>query len=636
MAGRCGCGGACSCVVEGIPPVRVTGNGSVQRSYKVGLEGPNGESGCNAVAACVGQNLGPGLRYDKASGKLAVKLSRDDGNTITFGTDQGIKDLGGGTPSPATCTRGLSALPPAPEVVGASDLAGLHNPYSSPAGVEYCLAAGVDIIGFHVATSSDDVGVVADFWDHIITSGRTSLYVSQDIRQINSSTVKTVWNYAGDVDDPVAYQPSSNTDRAHKGGWYGWLAPRYYQPLAGEFLDRIGGRAVALMDVSVDPKNATYSEATALIGAIRAALGACAQDWAMIGVRELANAETVIGAGFTPVMMPLKPSKWGETALPYPVADLTAAGVEWIVLHSLFADSVFTAYKDAGFQVLLRGGSRHHERTRAASLGIRGAYQLDPVYYRGGVAGASSYGYRTEYDPWEHRRPGTGQLTFMTDQQAIGSSTGHVRGRAEAAEQGLILPENFGNGVGRAAVLVGWECPMQSATDYSVTWDMKWLTLAKDSAARAKMGMLFGAATDDEPYAWPVDPALNPLGFPEGQKTMYRVWQRQNGEIGIGKWDSPTASLTTLASKATPAIATGVWNSYELVVTPVQITFSRVMSDGTRHTITAADSQYRGGYFWVEKEESFTGSPANPFEGKFRNLTYRAVGDTSGAEPPGE
>ncbi|WP_301126716.1 hypothetical protein [Streptomyces cacaoi] len=610
---RCGCGGTCSCVLEVEEPLTKRGNGTVSSPWRLGV----------SLGGLLEDAAGQGLKWDAGAEKLNVCLSRDSGNSLRFGADGCLYAPGGDSPMPEVCARPIESLPEAPGVVGAEALAGLHGPYSSPHSLEYCLAHQFDIIGFKVATSSDDVGVVADYWDHRITTGRTSLYVTQDIRQINASTVKSVYNYAGDFDDPVSYnQGDGSVDRGdRRGGWWGWLAPRYYQPLAGEFLARIDGKAVALMDCSPDPDGVEYPESTAITGAIRAVLQHCAQPWAMIGVRELANAETVAASGITPVMMPLKPTAWGETELPYPVEDLTGAGVEWITLSFYFADEVFSAYKDAGLQVLMWGDSRHSTRDRITALGVRGGYMLDPLYYRGGIPGGSRYGYRTEYDPWEHRRPATGQLTHRTDQGSVISATGYVRGLPEAAEQGLILPAGFGEDLGRAAVLCGWECPLTNATEYRITWDMKWNSLAP-SPTRAKMGLLFGAETDANPYSWPEDSELNPAGFPEGQKTLYRAFQRQNGEIGIAKWPSPDGDIEYLATKSTPAVAEGVYNTYELEVSADKITFTRVMDDGTRHTVTTADDQYRGGYFWIEKEETFYGSAANRFAGKFRNVTY--------------
>lgn len=623
---RCGCQGSCSCVVQGVAPISVTGNGSVQQPYIITLT-QDGQTGCAAITACVAANLGPGLTYDPNTGDIQLKLSTDDGNTLTFGTDEGVKNLEGVAPNPVICVTGIDSLPPAPEVVCAQDLGGLQGAYSSPRSLDRSIADGNDMHLFHVATNSQDVGVVSDYWDHKVTTGRTNIYISQDIRQLNTSTCTSIYNYAGDYDDPVPYNqgdgsPIDRTDR--RGGWYGCLEPRYYQPLLTDFLDRIHGHGVAVLDCTVDPEDGVYPETTAILGAIRGVLEYCAQAWAMIAVAEISTATTVLNAGITPALLPQpRPATWNTTALPYPVEDVVAAGVEWIFLYDRYADSVFEAYRDAGLQVLMRTNSRHVSRARVEALGIRGASCYDPVYYRGPLVGNWPYGYRTETDAWEHRRMSLGQLTFATDQNLVLSGGGFVRGRNLQSEQGLELPGGFGNGMGRSSVLLGWLCPMTSPTDYLLEWDMKFTTLATNSATRAKLGVLFGAETDADPYDWPQnDPAQNPVQFPEGQKTLYRFYQRQNGELGIAKWASQTSDITYLATATSPAIAANVWNHYALRVTPTQITVTRTVTNGTQYTVTAADSQYRGGYLWAEKEETFNGSPANPFTAMFRSFAY--------------
>lgn len=617
MAGRCGCGGGtCNCVLEVEEPLTKEGGGSVVSPWKLGLD----------KDALFNDIAGNGLSWNETTNRLQACLSRDTGNSLRFGADGCLYAPGGDTPMPDVCARPIASLPAAPDVVGAYSTAQLRGPYNSPYQVDYCLATDCDIIHFRCATSSDDVGVITDLDNHRVEESKTSVYISQEIRQMSAAALSKVWNYAGDTDDPVAYFLPAGGDRTdRRGGWYGFLAQPYFQPLLWDFLTKISGKSVALIEC-VPNADVPYGEDQAVIGPIRGVLEHCAQPWAMIGVSQIATAATVTGAGITACMIPAIPSTWADTTLPYPVADLQAAGVEWILLSDLYADSVFATYRDAGLQVLMNGNSRHVERARVETLAIRGTVCDDPVYYRGPLVGDWSYGYRTESDPWEHRQIATGQLTHRTDAKAVVATSGSVRGRTDAAEQGLILPENFGRGLGRPSVLCGWECPMTNPNAYSITWDMRWNTLATVLPDTAKMGLLFAAETDAEPYSWPQDSIVNPIGFPEGQRTLYRVYQRQTGEIGIAKWAGATGSYTTLATTDTPAVAEGFWNSYELVVTDTQITFTRELIDGTRYTVTAADTEYRGGYFWIEKEESGQGSAPNPFEGMFRNVLYTAAG----------
>ncbi|MFC4328383.1 hypothetical protein ACFPC0_11145 [Streptomyces andamanensis] len=610
-------------MIQGQSPIVVTGNGSVQQPIVISLS-VDGKTGCAGIVACLAGSLGPGLRYDSGTGRLQLKLSTDSGQVARFGPDQGLLVTNdGGGPGPQACTHGIDSLPAAPGVVAAESLAGFMGPYSSPYQLDYCLGAGVDIVSFHVATSADDVGVVADYWDHKIPDGRTDIYVTSDIRKLNAAVVHSTLNYAGDENDPVAYQSSPPVRTDRRGGWYGYLAARYYQPLLGDFLQRIDGKAVAMLDCSVDPVNGnpSFPETVAIIGAIRGVLKHCAQSWAMIAVQNVSTAQTVQGYGITPALIPVRPVKWNDPTMPYPVVDLTSNGIQWIVLSNRCSDSVLKAYQDAGVNVLVQGGSRHVDRARVERLGLRGGYAMDPVYYRGPKTDMNPSGYRSEEEQWQHRKVGLGQFSHRSDATDVLSSGGYVRGRPSAAEPGLIVPTNFGSGLGRPTILFGSACPMQNPSAYTLKWGMKWTVLATVSSSRAKMGLLFGAATDADTLEWPQNDAVrNPMGLPEGQKLLYRAFQRQNGEIGLAKWTA--LGFTYLATLSTPAIPVNTWNSYQLDVTPTQLTFTRIRPDGTRHTVTAADSTYRGPYFFIEKEEGTAADTANLFEGMFRSLVY--------------
>ncbi|MER6610239.1 hypothetical protein ABT282_31095 [Streptomyces sp. NPDC000927] len=570
------------------------------------------------------EKLGPGLMIDKGTGRLQVKLSQDSGNTVHFGSDEGVKDLNG---TPPQVRQTIADLPKDPgSIIGAETMAALHFPYSSPHGLKYCLAEGFDMVHFHVGTSSDDVGIVTDYNDQMITNGRTSVYVSRNTRQMSASLISRVWNYAGDEDDPVGYQRADPDDIAkrgdRRGGWYGWLAQKYHQPLLSDVMQTIDGRTVAILDVTTGA-GAQYLERVHVIGALRGVLEHGAQEWAMIGVKELPTAATVIGHGITPILMHPTAGAWGETKTLWTPDEVKAAGVEWVMLPHGFADNTFKAFVAAGINVLMRSDSRHSTRQRAVNLGIRGALCADPNYYRGGTPAGYTYGYRSESDPWENRTPATGQLTHKTDTYGVSSGAGLVRGRTTTSGQGLVIPKSFGSGVSRPAILAGWVCPITNPEAYSIAWDARWNSMAAN-ASLAKLGILFGAATDQDPYFWPKDDKLNPQKRPAGPRPMYRAFQRQNGEIGIGVWPASGGEYVVLAKKATPAMTQGTWSGYRLTVAGAKITLTRTMADGTKHSVATDDTSYRGAYFHVEKEETVSGSAANPFEAQVRNVIYKA------------
>jgi len=564
--------------------------------------------------------------YNQATGKVQVRLSRDSANATRLGSDSGVfTPENGETPTPESCLRTVEALPPAPEVVGADTLAGLHHPYNSPQGLSYCIAHGLDIVGVNISSTADDVGWLAEYDNGLVDTARCSIFATQDARNLPSDTIASTYNYAGNPDEPFPGIPDTGLPRHQRtieqwnkvGGWYGWLAPRYHNWFLPEFLERLGGKAVAMLHCHA-PGTTAATEAANANAAIRAVLQYCAQDWTMVAVREIPNATTILNTGMNAALAPSTPGTWGETTLPYPVETVTAAGINWILLPHYYADSVFTTYQSAGLNVLMWGVARHAHRQRVASLGIRGGYALDPVYYRGPQP---TFDYRSTTNPWQQRRPALGQLTWATDQRHVAGT--NVRGYCQADEPGLVIPPGWGNGFGRPSILCGWQCPLANPTNYTITWDMKGMGELPTTSTTARIGLLFGAATDTDPYAWPQnDPTNNPEALPEGPKTMYRAWQRLDGQIGLGVWESREVPLTTLATRTTPAVAADVWNSYTLTVTPAGITFTRTTSGGTSYSVTSDNTLYRGPYFFIEKEESSLGHPPAPFRAKWRNVIY--------------
>jgi hypothetical protein len=617
---RCGCAAGCSCLVVGSSPVTVTGNGSPGAPFTVGIS-YNGTTGCAGIAACVADNLGAGLTYDQATGLLQAQVSRDPGNALTFGTDNGLFATGGGGGGGATCQKSVGSLPAAPGVAGGYSMAGLMGPYNSPYSLDYCIANNVDIVHFICAATADGAGWVAEYTNGQVSTTRSSIYESISARYLDSATVKSVWNYAGDVNDP--YAGTNVSGRVSQSGWYGWLAPSYYQMLVTDALARLDGKAVALIDCrdAGDPDNI---EATNVQAAIRAVRTYCAQPWSMVGVANISAASTAINAGIEAVLIAPSPSTWGATTLPYPVASVTGAGINWIMLSHYCADSVFTAYKNAGINVLMFGASRHVHKTRITTLGIRGFVGHDPVYTRG----PGTYDYRRAVDPWSHRRPGQGQLTHYTDQTLVSGSS--VRGYHRhpvspsiTGDEGLMLPARWGNGGGCPSVLCGWECNLQVATSYTISLEMIFDTLPTGSTG--KLGVLFGMANDNPTFAWNGSDG-NTQAMPTPVHNFYRAYQRVTGEIGIGIFDA-AGNYADLQVLSSPTPATDVWNTYLLTVTPTQLTWRRTTSNGTNYTVTVANSVWRGPYFAVEKEELHPENSQYGFIGGFRNLTVTGQGD---------
>lgn len=86
---RCGCQGGCSCAFVAAAPVSLSGTGATGDPLRIGLS-YDGETGCDAIAACVGDHVDAPLTYDEVTGQLGVRTSADPGNLVQQGSDGGL------------------------------------------------------------------------------------------------------------------------------------------------------------------------------------------------------------------------------------------------------------------------------------------------------------------------------------------------------------------------------------------------------------------------------------------------------------------------------------------------------------------------------------------------------------------
>ncbi|MGH3587879.1 MAG: hypothetical protein ACRDQ0_16310, partial [Pseudonocardia sp.] len=299
------------------------------------------------------------------------------------------------------------------------------------------------------------------------------------------------------------------------------------------------------------------------------------------------------------------------------------------------ADSVAAAYEAAGVHVLRRYVERHVDRAHTETMGVRGYLSYDPVY----CSGLDRQEYRTAQDPWRHGQHGLGALSHQTGRGLVGGDINGMRfsgilgrqsrGYVVRTQAGLVIPEGYGQGRGRPSVLAGWRCPLPNPDTYTIEWEMRADQTPPNSQFLAKMGVLFGSADDQDTYDW-APGATYPAWVPH----YYRAYVRYNGAIGIGVWRADGSFWylrgTTESTSSTgmeidgPNLVVNQFNAYRLTVTPTAIEFRRIRADGTTQTITATNSEYRGPYFYVEKEEEIDGT-ANPFRATFRSMTVNSV-----------
>jgi hypothetical protein len=80
---RCGCDGACACVLSVDASLNLTGNGSVDSPWLL-----KAVPDCDATMACIDGRADEPMEVN--AGRLSVKVSTDSGQVLTTGTDGGL------------------------------------------------------------------------------------------------------------------------------------------------------------------------------------------------------------------------------------------------------------------------------------------------------------------------------------------------------------------------------------------------------------------------------------------------------------------------------------------------------------------------------------------------------------------
>jgi hypothetical protein len=583
-----------------------------------GIQCDEGGASLRNVAAEVAVRQGAVMGLAAAGQtRIMAKLSTDAGNKLRFGSDDGLLVTldGDGPDNPDFCGKSIDTLATT-GVTGAFLMAGLHHPFNSPYGLQYCIAHNIDITHVRTVATNDGVAWLAEYGSGNVTEDRSTIYLSNPASGLDSDLISTTQNKAGSANQPL---PGKD------GGWYGWLATKYQNWFLPELLDRANGKTIVLADCWAQHiEGAVVDEAANVKAVLRAGKTMCAQKRLMVGVEKVANAKTVVAEGFVPVMIPQfvkEAVKYGETKAPYTVDELTGAGVKWVAITEKYADSVFTAYRDAGISVLMVDSARQAVAARAAKV-ARGRLNMDPVY----AAGVKPYDYRGGNDPWARKRMCLGQLTHNTDNYEVTSTAprGYVSGAntASDAKNGLVIPSGFGDGRSCPSILVGYRGPVPKPDGtYTITWDMQCETLPTTSTAGPKIGLIFCAATDENTIGWEEkDDKRNPVRWPKANRKFYRAfWRTTSGAIGIGKWDESGNYTSKEVATAKPTV--NGWVSFTLKVTPTSISFARDGSGGK--TVTLDDDTWRGPYLFLEKEESHVGDAAFRFRAGFRNVRVK-------------
>lgn len=628
---NCGCASGRGLVMQGEDPVLVTGSGISGAPFVMSLRHRN-RSGCSALVACVTDKLGYGLTYDSGTDTINVALSKDANNALKFGSDGGLM-LAKYGPKIGGCQTQEKQLPvlcrpaPADMLVGAYRMGGLASPFNSPWSADNCLALGVDIIHAYSYASSDGVACLMEQPNGVIDPSIHLVNQATYAGWITVDQFRRIRNMCGGYTDPEVYiNFDGQTDTGpRRGGWWGWLSQQYRSWTMPELMAKLRGKVIILADCShADPTQ----ESRNVVATLRAATQFCYQKALLVGVQNLTNAATVRSAGVEPIMIYDPPTTYNNGNLPWRVDQMQAAGVKWVVVDRGSADSVFTTYRDNGFNVLMKRCERHVHRKRAENLLLCGYLSLDPVYTRG-LSHGDWRGYR---DPTTVGTIGPGMLTYQTDLGTFGIPGQRTGGLTEKSARGwcpnasptgfgLALAAGWGGGQPHQAVSLGWANPLPNPDTYTIDFQFRFST----SGGVSSTGLLFGSPDDADPYVYP-NTNWEAIDYPNA----YYAYFRQNGNFGLAlyKPDGSTVYLNANTWSATPleaqwqggaVMGLNTWFTARLTVTRTTVRIDRIddstgnpnasvfrlATTGPDHA-TPQQNGPRGGYLFHAREETGT------------------------------
>jgi len=564
-----------------------------------------GSTTCEAIVRCVALNLGPGLMF--TNGRLQVRLSRDGGNCIRFGSDDGLYAECGDTP-PGEGGKTIAGLP-TPVQAGTYGGAGLVQSYASPQAIDYAVANRLDFIDSFSFSLQDDVAAWGPFTATQPVDTFTNNPASTPARELTSD----IWvNLVADCGSPGG-NPTGRGSGAPAaqlepdGGWYGFLQQPYRLMTTAEALKTIAARTCVILQQTTEG----MADVQANINAI---LSIQAQDWVMpsIGTQSLGTATEFLDRGIQWVCVNVNNN---TTITPAAVFD---SGATWVKINEAQGMARVQEFIDAGLQVLSGYTARQTTGQTLLGMGARGLISADPVYHRGAF-GPDWQQYRTDVLSFQTRMTETGMLTQPTDTLALVAA----RGYPKLAEAGRFFNLRFGwtGGLPRNSnnQLLGKFCPIPNPTAYTISMECQVDQGTLPAGTVPKLGWIIGSDNDLDPSQVIGTPAK---ATRHGYGCFIRVGTGSTGQLVIGRYE-PTGAFTELAVAATGPVTPNEWIELEVVVDDTSITLRR--TNGTIGEVTVNDTIWRGPYvfhLW-EDQNATTGAP---FVHGYRNNRFIDAG----------
>ncbi len=666
MARPCGCVGECGCVYKAGPGIRVTGTGTSRDPGIISLATPLTGEACNAVMSCVAAKLGNGLTFSPTDSKIAVKISADGGNTVSFGTDGGVYASGSGSGGGGGFATVAGLVAQTTPVVGGTYGAGSSMwPEGTIEPYEEAVNLGLPLIHVPVRRSEEQL-----------------------VWAINNRDVRF---YDPDDDDPgTPPAPTNNTanstefismalgkrQRFTPGGrpngntfnpWYadeqGYFGFQHRQAFGmatvADVLQTVNRRSVCYLQVKDlgQSANDTWIPLQTFVALDKVIRQQGAAQSVIVGAelpvgtgqfatdrQSIMDGLNIVKASGVAIAAHLPSVEMIDANTP---ASLVAAGFTWVMIQNAIADNTpakVKPYKDAGLNVLLYNTQRQwqynlaKDTTKFGAGGLKGVLSTDPLYCGGE---AFSYTYRRNRSDWTVPTPDYGRHSPYSD-QGFGGQIDTYRGYAGGNDAGVSDGSNrlFLDGdvknpgdtpTDRPSgyfILLGEHCPIvnNAATskpdNYDVDFSVSWASLISDKVRWA--GMFVGVPEDRSIREWTqATTATKGYLFTLNQNGRF-VFTRYDGVVGA---NPPYQYSTDWDSAWAPGVAANTEYRMKIRMRPDRIVVGPAnQAEGGANTrtfnaATGSGERWRGPYLYIARH-FFTDADSTTVRWTDVNVTY--------------
>lgn len=571
--------------------------------------------------SCIAANLGSGLDFNETTRQLELRISTDAGNVAAIGSDDGFYSPAGSAPGPMVWPRTVATLPA--QAMAASEGSGLVIPATSPYGVEYTIANGIDIYTASTFMLADGTSFVHldDRNDPINRYTDNPSAVEQ--QYLSSTNLPSLRYDAGTRVSPTARNaPSEFTDP--DGGWGGFYSRTWAPMTLSELLRMTRGRAVLALFVRFEGMTqADDAQAIASVqSVVDAIVEAGAQDWCIVMPQDnyedsnrtplQAMMDIIIGAGITGGVNVLSDA---NTTNPWSAAEIAATGATWVDIaspaHPFGAtEARILEFINAGLETMVFTNSRQYWTDWSFDLGARSVRVRDAVYARGGRGQAGDLDYRQTFIPGlETHTAAIGGITPLNS----ASTAVFNQGFARQDQTGRWFPREYGWS-GSTAVymnhaLLGTICPMPDTTNFIIRLQI--YRESRPSSTTLRWGGIFFGAADDRDISQPQGGPANTIR--NGYNCIVHETTTSGTRMGIYRHDNGVSTtLTTTAGG--PGWPGDEIIDLEVEVLADEIEFRAIGSTSTA-TIQAFDTTYRGPYAyhsWYDVDSSWVHAYDNP------------------------